>query len=185
MKKLIHLLRKFMSCLLIAMIIIFAFAVITSKVKGEESTIFGYQIKSVLSGSMEPTFQTGSIIAIKPGTEQSMYKKGDVITFRTKEEKMITHRIVEVKQAEEQQVYTTKGDNNDGVDVEPVLTQNIIGEYTGFTVPYVGYLLNFAKSKVGTAVLLIVPGVILLLYGLFSMFQAIRGIEDPKKEQPT
>ena len=44
----------------------------------------GYQFKSVLSGSMEPTFLTGSIIAIEPNKDGSKYQKGDVITFKEK-----------------------------------------------------------------------------------------------------
>ena len=46
----------------------------------------GYQFKSVLSGSMEPTFLTGSIIAIEPTKDGSKYQKGDVITFKEKDE---------------------------------------------------------------------------------------------------
>lgn len=48
----------------------------------------GYQFKSVLSGSMEPTFLTGSIIAIEPTKDGSKYQKGDVITFKEKDEKL-------------------------------------------------------------------------------------------------
>lgn len=32
-----------------------------------EPQVFGYQLKTVLSGSMEPEIKTGSIIAVKPG----------------------------------------------------------------------------------------------------------------------
>ncbi len=165
--------------------LIFAFAVISSKASGGEPTIFGYQLKTVLSGSMEPTFQTGSIIAIKPAESSSKYDKGDVITFRDKDDKIITHRIIEVEQVNGKMMYTTKGDNNDGADLDPVLSQNVIGKYTEFTIPYVGYLLNYANSKAGAALLLVVPGVILVLYSIFSVYKAIREIDGKKTSQST
>ena len=45
------------------------------------------------------------------------------------------------------------------VDLEPVLAENVIGKYADITVPYAGYALNYANSKAGAALLLIIPGV--------------------------
>ena len=44
-------------------------------------------------------------------------------------------------------MYETKGDNNNGPDLEPVLAENVIGKYADITVPYAGYALNYANSK--------------------------------------
>ena len=52
-----------------------------------------------------------------------------------------------------------KGDNNNGPDLEPVLAENVIGKYADITVPYAGYALNYANSKAGALLLLIIPGV--------------------------
>ena len=46
-------------------------------------------------------------------------------------------------------LYKTKGDNNDGEDINPVLSKNVVATYTGVTVPYIGYFINFAQSKNG------------------------------------
>ena len=53
-------------------------------------------------------------------------------------------------------MYETKGDNNNGPDLEPVLAENVIGKYADITVPYAGYALNYANSKAGAALLLII-----------------------------
>lgn len=160
------------------------FLVISSKASGGEPQAFGYQLKTVLSGSMEPTFQTGSIIAIKPlETEEKLsLKKGDIVTFRESEEKLITHRITKVLGSGNNISYETKGDNNKAKDMQPVLAQNIVAEYIGFTIPYAGYFIDFAGSKNGTALLLIAPGVLILLYAGFTIFQALREI-DPKSKK--
>ena len=140
----------------------------------------GYQFKSVLSGSMEPTFLTGSIIAIEPNKDGSKYQKGDVITLKRKI-KIITHRIIGVKDTNGKVMYETKGDNNNGPDLEPVLAENVVGKYADITVPYVGYLLNYANSKAGAALLLIIPGVFLLGYSAISILVLFVALTEKRK----
>lgn len=162
-------------------LILMAILVVSSKASGGEPQAFGYQLKTVLSGSMEPTFQTGSVIAVKPlsSEERKSLKKDDVITFQASEEKLITHRVIGVISSGDHVMYETKGDNNKTADMEPVLSENVRAVYTGFTIPYVGYFIDFAQSKEGSAILLIVPGILLLGYAAFTIFQALREL-DPK-----
>ncbi|EEK74373.1 Signal peptidase SipW; Serine peptidase; MEROPS family S26B [Bacillus mycoides] len=183
MKLIWKVISNVISFVLFAVMVCLAFVVISSKASGGDPTVMGYQFKSVLSGSMEPTFLTGSIIAIEPTKDGSKYKKGDVITFKEKDDKIITHRIIGVKDTNGKVMYETKGDNNNGPDLAPVLAENVIGKYADITVPYVGYGLNYASSKAGAALLLIIPGVFLLGYSAISIFGAIRSIDGEKKDK--
>ncbi|WP_042222422.1 signal peptidase I SipW [Oceanobacillus manasiensis] len=167
--------------LLFAVLIVLAVVVVTSKASGGEPEIAGYQLKTVLSGSMEPGIQTGSLIAVKPDGDMKRFKDGDVITFMDAEEKLITHRITEVVTSGEQVMYRTKGDNNNAVDLEPVLSDNVVAEYTGFTIPYLGYLVNFAQSKNG-AFLLLIPGIMLLFYSGITIWRTLAEIEKQNKK---
>jgi signal peptidase len=173
------------SFLLFTLLLLMVFTVISSKASGGEPQVFGYQLKTVLSGSMEPTFQTGSIIAIKPATDSNSFKNGDVITFKEQADKVVTHRIVEVIKNGENTMYQTKGDNNQNADIQPVLAPNVIGIYTGFTIPYLGYFIDFAQSSKGTAILLILPGVLLLLYSVITIVGALRELDKTSKSQET
>lgn len=152
--------------------------VISSKASGGEAELFGYQFKTVLSGSMEPTFKTGSIIAVQTVEDKSNLKAADVITFTEGPEKIVTHRILEVVQNGEQVMYLTKGDNNASADTNAVLSENVIAVYLGFTIPFLGYFISFAGSAMGTAILLIVPGLLLLGYSAFTIRSAIKEIEE-------
>ncbi|KYG26344.1 signal peptidase I SipW [Bacillus gaemokensis] len=185
MKLFLKIVSNIVSFVLFITMVTLAFFVISSKASGGEPTIMGYQFKTVLSGSMEPTFYTGSIIAISPTKDGSKYQKGDVITFKDKEEKIITHRIIKVNNVNGKVTYETKGDNNNGADLEAVLAENVLGKYEDITVPYVGYGLDYANSKAGAALLLIVPGILLLGYSAFSIFGAIRQIDNEKKSKST
>lgn len=164
---------------MLVIFILLVAAVVLSKASGDEPAFFGYEIKTVLSGSMEPGIQTGSIVALKPGGDMNRFKPGDVITFRNEDNLLITHRIVEatVNNATGEAVYRTKGDNNDAPDMNPTSSVNVVAQYTGVTVPYVGYAMNFAVSKAGSVVLMIVPGLMLLLYALYTSWKAVAALE--------
>ena len=122
--------------------------------------IFGLQVYAVLSGSMEPTYHTGSLIYVQKTTPEQI-QAGDPITFVMDESLVVaTHRVVEVH--EEEGYFTTKGDANDAVDGSPVLFENLIGKPV-FTIPYLGYLSDFIQKPPGMYVAIGVGGVILLL----------------------
>lgn len=170
------------SGILMTLLICLAVVVVVSKASGGEPQFFGYQLKTVLSGSMEPGIQTGSIIAVKLAEDKASYKEGDVITFQAEEDMLITHRIMEVTKNGDSVLYRTKGDNNNAEDSDPVLAENVVAGYTGFTVPYVGYFNDFAQSQNG-AFLLLIPGLLLLLYSAFTIWKALSAIELPQKKQ--
>lgn len=187
MKKVRKFISNLVTTILFINLILMAFLVISSKASGGEPQAFGYQFKSVLSGSMEPTFLTGSIIAVKPveGEEKKKLQSGDVITFVDSEKRLITHRIVETKASGSHVMYETKGDNNNAADRDLVLSDNVRAVYTGFTIPYLGYFVSFAQSKEGGAILLIAPGVLLLGYAAFSIMQALRELEPKSQNRDT
>lgn len=164
---------------LFIVVVLTVFMIVSSKVSGEEPSLFGYQIKTVLSGSMEPKIQTGSIIFIQQTEKNDLLIEGDVITFLTEENILVTHRIIEVKGND----YITKGDSNNGIDIHPVLLQNIIGKYTGITIPYIGYVMGFANTKLGSALLLILPGLYLIGYSFIIIGRPSREIENPTKKE--
>ncbi|WP_223701371.1 signal peptidase I SipW [Sutcliffiella deserti] len=181
-KKLLKIMSNVISTVLFLTLIFMVFVVISSKASGGEPHVFGYQLKTVLSGSMEPEFNTGSIISIKPVEDAVSLKENDVITYMQADGSVVTHRIIEVVNNGEQTMYQTKGDNNADLDGQLVLPQNVVGIYTGFTIPFLGYFIEFAKSSKGTATLLIVPGLLLLVYSTFSITSAIKDLDKLSKK---
>ncbi|GGK00255.1 S26 family signal peptidase [Lentibacillus kapialis] len=179
-RKIIKAINHIVTILVFAVLLTMLFTVITMRASGGEPSLFGYQFKSVLSGSMEPDIKTGSIIAVKETKDDYHFSKDDVITFKTENDKTVTHRIDQVR--DNGQSYITKGDANDAADLDPVLQENIIGLYSGFTIPYLGYVMNFVNSNEVAALLLILPGIYLVIYSIFQIGRALRAIDPPKKE---
>ena len=112
-----------------------------------------YKVLTVLSGSMEPTLKTGSVVIIKP---RASYDTDDIITFEKFENKIVTHRITEKRDDGKEIFYTTKGDANNAQDQEEVSQSKIIGKVL-FDVPFVGYIVNFAKQPIWFILLIWVP----------------------------
>ncbi|MFF2450434.1 signal peptidase I SipW [Neobacillus sp. NPDC058068] len=182
-KKALKIVSKLISVLLFLLLIFLSYVVISTKISGGETKLLGYELKSILSGSMEPSIHTGSVIAIKPGGDLNRFKKGDVITYRTLEnpDVLITHRIREIHVSDSLVQYITKGDANDADDPQPIPASNVIGKYSNITIPYVGYILSYAKSKIGIILLTIVPGVLILLYQLFFLIRRVAKLEKENK----
>ncbi|MEO8581242.1 MAG: signal peptidase I [Patescibacteria group bacterium] len=136
-------------------------------VSGKEE-VFGWRMLIVKSGSMEPKIKTGSLIFDK---QDSNYSKGDVVTFGfpSKPETLITHRILEVEEVEGKKLITTKGDFNQIDDKDKSDYGSIVGKYV-FGIPYIGYVIDFAKTPPGVVILVIVPGTIII----YDEFQNIK-----------
>ena len=88
---------KAISSFLLAMAVVLAFFI--SGIR-----LLGFQVFGVLSGSMEPTYPTGSLIYVK-SVEQNELHVNDIITFRLSPSVIATHRIVELVQDENNNLY--------------------------------------------------------------------------------
>ncbi|HLS65897.1 MAG TPA: signal peptidase I [Pseudogracilibacillus sp.] len=177
----IRVIQKSLTVLLYILLAALIFTFISSHINKEQPNLFGYQMKIVLSGSMEPDIKEGSIIFMKLREADELVEVNDVVTFLTEEEILITHRIVAVE--EKDTLYVTKGDANDANDVAPVHINNIVGTYTGLTIPFLGYLFYFVTTKEGIIVTLIIPGVCLLLYSVVQMIRTLKTHKQQENEQ--
>lgn len=141
-----------------------------------------YKLMIVLSGSMEPKIHTGSVVFVKPSDN---YFKGDIITFSDGQtETPTTHRIQEIQNKDGQNIYITKGDANSGVDTTETKKDQIIGK-TLFSIPYIGYAVNFAKTQLGLIILIIIPAVIIIYSEFLSIKSEIVRLIKKKKDEKT
>ncbi|HAV11558.1 MAG TPA: signal peptidase I [Candidatus Moranbacteria bacterium] len=117
------------------------------------------KVFTVQSGSMEPAIKTGSLIFIKPSPS---YGIGDIVTKKVSGSKTtVTHRITEEMTKDGKTYFRTKGDANEGVDMELTPLSDVIGK-TILTVPYLGYPVSFARTTQGTILLVIIPATIII-----------------------
>lgn len=124
--------------------------------------LFGLQIYTVLSGSMEPTYHTGSLLYVKE-TDPKQLEVGDIITFKINENLTATHRIIELV-ADDKNAdiirFKTKGDANDTADGSLVESDNVVGKPI-FFIPYLGYVAAYIQQPPGLYVAMVVGAVLI------------------------
>lgn len=114
----------------------------------------GGRIVTVLSGSMEPTYHTGSLLFVRP-VDPKEIQSGDVIAYMVTDEIMVTHRVVEILNSNGNPQFRTKGDANSVADEALVDGARVVGT-PAFSVPLVGYAVNYAQHPPGIYVTMVV-----------------------------
>ncbi len=145
------------STVLVAVVVILALLLAGAR-------LLGMQVFTVLSGSMEPAYHTGSIIYVKKIATEDI-QPGTVITFMLDEDTVATHRVTAVVPDEEDPTvvrFRTKGDANNAEDGSLVHYKNVIGTPV-FTIPGLGYVANYIQHPPGTYVAISAAAVLLLL----------------------
>jgi len=110
----------------------------------------------VLSGSMEPTVTTGSLLVTQktPATE---LKRGDVVTVPRRDRTLVTHRIVQITLRGDTATLRLKGDANDAIDPEAYQVKQAGKKL--IAIPFAGRVAAWASSGLG-----------LFLLGLYVAF---------------
>jgi signal peptidase len=110
--------------------------------------LIGLKPYSVLSGSMERVYPTGSLIyVVKTNPEKLL--ANDVITFKLQNGTVATHRIIELVSDETNTVrFRTKGDENEIADGTLVDFKSVIGKPL-FCIPFLGFLATFLTYPAG------------------------------------
>ena len=149
--------------------------------KKDLTTINGYGILDVISGSMEPTIKVGDLIVIN--TKDKNINVGDVVTFYDVDMAFVTHRVVSIND----DMMITKGDANDSLD-DPIPLNNIVGKYV-FKINGLGAFLTSLKNPLVSIIILIIGILIcyLLSYQKEIMIdndeEFIKYLEDKKKKE--
>lgn len=141
------------------------------------SRILGYQVYTVLTGSMEPEYNVGDLIYVKK-VDVNTIKVNDPITFILNENLTVaTHRVIKID-AENQRFYT-KGDANEIADNDPVHFNNVLG-VPQFAIPKLGYVSDFIQNPPGTY---ITVGIGALLIAAVFLPDLLKRKKDGEDEQ--
>lgn len=144
----------FYSIMAVFVIMVVQLAIFSYEQKTDPEYISGigaFKVMHMITGSMNPEIKVGDIVIAK-AIEAASLKTGDIITFRTSENILVTHRINGIN---EDGSFITKGDANAVEDIGiKVNKNNIIGRYV-FKIPKGAYIAEFFKSRSGMLLFLL------------------------------
>lgn len=129
-----------------------------------------YEAAVVMSGSMEPTYHTGSIVLVDRDNTSDV-GIGDAIAFENGGT-YIAHRVInKCKEG-----YITKGDANETEDPWVVPASDVKGKVV-FSIPVVGYLMKLSTATPG----IILFATIFICMGLSSLLELVDDNTEEKK----
>ena len=134
-------------------------------------SLLGIKPYITVSGSMEPSIQTGSVCFVNLNAKYEDVQINDVIAFKAGGT-LVTHRALNFAK----NGIETKGDNNESPDSIITNESNFVGQ-TLFSIPYIGYIIMFLKSPFGLYIAIAIA-VILLFFNISDIIQQ-------KKKQKT
>lgn len=131
--------------------------------------LIGYQIYSVVTGSMEPEIPVGSMVYVKSIVPKEI-KERDVIAFYGGRDvnAIITHRVVDNNEISGQII--TKGDANKTEDMNPVSYSEVIGKVE-YTIPKAGELAQLFTSSQGKIMAASMVGLAVVLHVIASIIE--------------
>ncbi len=149
----------YLSTFTVILLVILTGWLLYQRSEGKSANLFGYQLYHVLSGSMMPTMDVGSLVIVQTMNPDDV-RPNDIITFKDDTGNITTHRVVSVQEDS----YVTKGDANEVIDPFHVKYKDLLGKVV-FTVPFVGAALQIIQDQ-PMILLIVVIGIGLLGLGI-------------------
>lgn len=103
------------------------------------SGAFRFYALTIVTGSMIPNINIGDVVIVDKYYKDHVdeINLGDVLIFN-KNNVLVSHRVVEIKEKNNEFSFQTKGDNNESVDSWIVKSEDVIG-VSRMVVPVIGY----------------------------------------------
>ena len=183
LKKIVLTFFNILSVAIILCSIIILLTVVMTK-KGEAPNILGYSLFRVMTGSMEPTIPTDSLIVVKR-VGPSELQEGDVISFYSRDPSLRgevnTHRITGIAENAGKKLFSTKGDANNVEDRYATQEEDLIGKVV-YSSRIMGKIVRLLSNPLIFVPLIILPLVILLGQSLWESVSLAKKLAREEEE---
>ena len=146
----------------------------------EENThILGIYMFNIISESMEPTLEVNDVVVVKKCAPDE-FKEKDIITFQ-QEERIISHRILDITEEEGTIKFKTKGDNNEIPDPDKVEVGQVYGKVL-FKINKIGKVISYIQNVRGVINIVIFAVIVFILVSLRDKQKNSRKMKRKKYE---
>lgn len=171
---------KWIFYLITAIIICLTIYIIAVISLSDNEELWTYKAYTVLSDSMQDTFESGDVVIIKK-TEAENLQAGDIIAFYSidpyTEGEVYTHKIREVTTYNGELAFTTYGTTTGDDDLYPATAENVIGELV-YVVPNIGEFVQFFQSAKGYVLIIVIPILICLFLEIRNLLELVKKKDD-------
>ena len=137
----------------------------------------GRHMYVVRGASMEPAIPLGSVVVVHVVDPESV-TVGEVVTYRTPQGTVVTHRVTAVTAGPELS-FETKGDASETADPSRVRASELVGGVE-WTLPGVGYVMYIVSSFQGTVLAMaILASLLVVAWSTERLVRSARGQSPP------
>lgn len=115
MKNVFNIIKTILNTIVIVFVICFVLIVCMQRFSNNRLSFFNYRLFTVVSGSMEPSYEIGDVLIAKE-KEASKIEIGDTISYLGSigqfSDIVITHRVIDIDVKDGKYYFHTKGDAN-------------------------------------------------------------------------
>ncbi len=130
---------------------------------GDNKSIGGYRVFTILTGSMKGVYDINDVVLVKEVDKKTL-KVGDDIAYLGEKDsykgKIVTHRIINIENKNNQMIIHTKGVSN--ILEDPVITNNKIYGKVESKLTFISLINKTIKNKYGFFFLIFVPLVLVI-----------------------
>ena len=119
---------------------------------------------------MKPVINMGDMVIMAPANGQ--VRPGEIVTYEWGNE-LVTHRVLSV----DGDKVVTKGDAVEDPDPWSVTLSDVRGSYL-FRLPYIGYVSNFIKTRLGWFLIIILPAAALIAFLIKDIFKEAKRLKE-------
>jgi len=174
--------RSLLSFVLIFIMTISSVVIIYVAVFGNDKSVFGYRLFTVLTSSMGETIKKDALIITKKVAQEELYE-GEIITFISSDPsikgEVNTHRIFRIVN----DVIYTKGDGNNYVDKATVKYEDIIGRVAWHSI-VVGKTVKFLQKPQRLLLFVILPLGIFTFVDFHDVLEKIKLFKKSQNRKP-
>ncbi len=162
---------KILYQILVIFCVILTIIIVLQKITNSNKTIFGYRIFRIITGSMEPEYQVGTVVVCKE-TPINEIKVGDDIvylgTYGEYNGKIIMHKVMEIDKDENSNIinFHAKGAHSASVE-DPQIKPNQIFGVVKFQSQILTTLYELATSKFSAFIIITI-----LVLNVFIAFKS-------------
>ena len=153
---------------------------------GKATTILGYGLMAVQTGSMTPEYPIGSVIIIKETAPEKLKEK-DVITFYSSNPMLgnmiVTHRIMSVNNdGDGTYSYVTQGDANSIPDEYAAESEKVIGKVIAKSV-LMEKIVSLRQNPATFLLVILLPMCVIIGLEVFNISKKNAAIKDGKNDE--
>jgi signal peptidase len=136
---------------------VFAVTVLAVGLGARIGPAVGFEAYSIRSGSMAPAMPVGALAIIARGVPPGT---GEAVAYPLPNGVVVTHRVIEVIDRDEEAYLRTKGDANEEADPNLVPSASVVGR-VHLSVPLLGFLLAMLGMPIGIVSILAFAGMLI------------------------